>query len=54
VTLKAPVLFGCVVFSVAIITLLEILAKRSSEDVNGGGLVFAEEADSFSLSGTFL
>lgn len=53
-TLRWPILGGIIALSIAAIILLEILAKRSSSQTNGGGLVFADDVDSFPASVSFM
>ncbi|KAF8860270.1 hypothetical protein BDZ45DRAFT_648839 [Acephala macrosclerotiorum] len=44
-TLRGPVLGSLILFSVLIISLLEVLSSKSSGNENGGGLVFAVDVD---------
>ena len=53
ITLRAPILGGFILISLAIIALLEFLSHRSS-GMNGGGLVFASDPDSLPTLTTFL
>lgn len=54
ITLGGAVLGGFAAFSVCVIVLLEILAKKSSSKANGGGLAFAKDADSLSTIDSFM
>ena len=53
VTLGGPVLLSLPALSVIGITLLEILARRSSLPSNGGGVVFAKDVNSFTMVASF-
>lgn len=44
---------GLIVFSVLIISILEILASKSSGDANSGGLVFAADIDKIPTISSF-
>lgn len=45
ITLRGPVLGSFIIFSVLVISLLEVLSSKSSGNENGGGLVFAADVD---------
>ena len=48
-TLSGPALGAFVLVSVGVIVLLEILSRKASLVGNGGGIVFAENVESFSV-----
>jgi hypothetical protein len=55
ITLRGPILGGLIAFSVAVIVILEVLAKISSGNgnVNGGGLVFAADVNNIPAISSF-
>ncbi|CZR69554.1 uncharacterized protein PAC_19454 [Phialocephala subalpina] len=53
ITLRAPVLGSLILFSVLIISLLEVLSAKSSGNQNGGGLVFAADVDNLPTFSSF-
>ena len=48
-TLSGPALGAFVLVSVGVIVLLEILSRKASLVGSGGGIVFAENVESFSV-----
>jgi len=55
ITLRAPILGGFIIFSLAIILVLELLYSKSVEcgDMNDGGVAFATDSNEVSVLTTF-
>ena len=53
ITLRAPILASFAVFSLAVVIVLEALARKSTSNGSGGGLVFADDIDRIPAVATF-